>query len=91
MQVAEKIRARIAATPLATLHVTVSLGVANALHSRVTSTSDLFHAADQALYRAKANGRNRTEMERRRELRAFTEVPVERRTSSRRLVDCSAG
>jgi two-component system, cell cycle response regulator len=91
MQVAEKIRALIAATPVATLDVTVSLGVANALHSRVTNTSELFHAADQALYRAKAHGRNRTEMERRRELRAFTPVPVERRASPRRLLDCSAG
>jgi two-component system cell cycle response regulator len=91
MQVAEKIRAGIAATPVATLDTTVSLGVANALHSNARNTSELFHAADQALYRAKANGRNRTEMERRRELRAFTPVPVERRTSPRRLVDCSAG
>jgi diguanylate cyclase (GGDEF)-like protein len=91
MQVAEKIRARIAATPVATLNTTVSLGVANALHSNARNTSELFHAADQALYRAKANGRNRTEMERRRELRAFTPVPVERRASPRRLVDCSAG
>ncbi|HEX8254409.1 MAG TPA: diguanylate cyclase [Thermoanaerobaculia bacterium] len=65
MQFAEKIRARIATTQVADLDVTVSLGVANALHSRVTSTAVLFHAADQALYRAKANGRNRTEMERR--------------------------
>jgi two-component system cell cycle response regulator len=92
MQVAEKIRARIATTPVAGQDMTVSLGVANALHSRVTNTSDLFHAADQALYRAKANGRNRTEMERRRELRAFTEVPVERRTTSpRRFANCPAG
>jgi len=67
MQFAEKIRAHIAATLIAELHVTVSLGVANAMHSRVTSTHELFDAADQALYRAKANGRNRTEMERRRE------------------------
>ena len=91
MQVAEKIRARIAATPVATLDVTVSLGVANALHSSVRNTPELYHAADQALYRAKANGRNRTEMERRRELRAFTPVPVERRASPRRLMDCSSG
>jgi diguanylate cyclase (GGDEF)-like protein len=79
MQAAEKIRAIVAATPIEHLDVTVSLGVANALHSRVTGTSELFHAADQALYRAKANGRNRTEMERRTELRAFPKVPVERR------------
>ncbi len=90
MQVAEKIRARIATTPVATLAVTVSLGVANALHSNARNTAELYHAADQALYRAKANGRNRTEMERRRELRAFTPVPVERRASPRRLMDCSA-
>ena len=90
MQVAEKIRARIATTPVATLDVTVSLGVANALHSNARNTAELYHAADQALYRAKANGRNRTEMERRRELRAFTPVPVERRASARRLMDCSA-
>jgi two-component system, cell cycle response regulator len=66
MQFAEKIRSRIAATPVAGLDVTVSLGVANALHSKVRNTAELFHAADQALYRAKSNGRNRTEMERRR-------------------------
>jgi two-component system, cell cycle response regulator len=66
MQFAEKIRARIATTPVAGLDVTVSLGVANAMHSKVRNTAELFHAADQALYRAKANGRNRTEMERRK-------------------------
>ena len=66
MQFAEKIRARIATTRVAGLDVTVSLGVANAMHSKVRNTSELFHAADQALYRAKANGRNRTEMERRK-------------------------
>ncbi len=69
MQFAEKIRAHIASQTIAGLHVTVSLGVANAMHSRVTGTQELFDAADQALYRAKANGRNRTEMERRREPR----------------------
>ncbi len=83
MQVAEKIRSRIAATPVDGLDVTVSLGVANALHSRVTQPAELYEAADQALYRAKSNGRNRTEMERRRELRAFGNVPFERRGADR--------
>ena len=90
MQAAEKIRSRIAATPVADFDVTVSLGVANALHSRVTNTAELFQAADQALYRAKANGRNRTEMERRQELRAFGDVPVERRSSRRGLAGVAA-
>lgn len=82
MQFAEKIRAHIAATPIAELHVSVSLGVANALHSRVTTTQELFNAADQALYRAKANGRNRTEMERRREPRREVWTRAEREVSA---------
>jgi two-component system, cell cycle response regulator len=82
MQFAEKIRAHIAATPIAGLYVTVSLGVANALHSRVTTTTDLFDAADQALYRAKSNGRNRTEMERRREPRREVWSRAEREVSA---------
>lgn len=90
MQVAEKIRARIASTPIASLDVTVSLGVANGLHSQVTTTAELYHAADQALYRAKANGRNRTEMERRRDLRAVSPAPLERRTPRRQIMDYSA-
>ena len=84
MQFAEKIRARIATTPVAGLDVTVSLGVANAMHSKVRNTAELFHAADQALYRAKANGRNRTEMERRK-------VPErEPWTRAQRQVVCAA-
>ncbi|HEY0158619.1 MAG TPA: diguanylate cyclase [Thermoanaerobaculia bacterium] len=81
MQFAEKIRSRIAVTPVAGLHLTVSLGVANALHSRVRNTAELFHAADQALYRAKANGRNRTEMERRRVPEREPWTMVQRRVS----------
>lgn len=68
MQFGEKLRCNIAITPVATGPVTISLGVANMPHSRVASFAELFRAADQALYRAKANGRNRVEMERRRDL-----------------------
>jgi two-component system cell cycle response regulator len=67
---AEKIRATIAAatirTEAFTHQVTVSIGLANVPHSAVTTPHALFNAADQALYRAKARGRNRIECERRK-------------------------
>jgi len=67
---AEKIRSTIMnstiRTEAATHKVTVSIGVANVPHSSVTSAQELFNAADQALYRAKARGRNRIESERRK-------------------------
>ena len=69
MQFGEKLRCNIAIAQTATGPITVSIGVANLPHSRVPTRADLFHAADQALYRAKANGRNRVEMERRRDIR----------------------
>lgn len=69
MQFCEKIRASIASEPIDGQRVTVSFGVANVPHSRVPTHLELFAAADAALYRAKNNGRNRVEMERRREFR----------------------
>jgi diguanylate cyclase (GGDEF)-like protein len=42
---------------------TVSAGIATA-PPWALSQSDLFHAADRALYQAKANGRNRVELAR---------------------------
>ena len=67
---AEKIRSTIAGatirTEAAAHKVTVSIGVANVPHSLVTTPQSLFDAADQALYRAKARGRNRIESERRK-------------------------
>jgi two-component system, cell cycle response regulator len=68
MQFGEKLRCNIAIAPFSTGPVTISIGIANMPHSRVISSAELFRAADQALYRAKANGRNRVEMERRRDL-----------------------
>jgi diguanylate cyclase (GGDEF)-like protein len=74
MQFGEKLRCNIAIAQTATGSITVSIGVANMPHSRIATRADLFHAADQALYRAKANGRNRVEMERRRDLRDHPRV-----------------
>ena len=42
-----------------TLHLTASIGVAAFPSSGLESVEDFFAAADQALYRAKAEGRNR--------------------------------
>lgn len=68
---AEKIRQLIEKTPLRTqagpLNVTISLGVASVPQSRIHSARELIVAADRALYRAKANGRNQVQAERRRE------------------------
>jgi diguanylate cyclase (GGDEF)-like protein len=79
---AEKIRHMIETTPLETqqgpLNVTVSLGVASVPHSRIRSAKELIVAADKALYRAKRNGRNQVQAERRREGLARTpRVPTE--------------
>jgi len=85
MQFAEKIRAAIASEPIGNRRMTVSLGIANVPHSRVEDAAELFRAADKALYRAKANGRNRAEMERRHDLRErpalFARQGVERQSA----------
>ena len=85
MQFAEKIRAAIASAPIAHRRMTVSLGIANVPHSRVEDATELFRAADKALYRAKSNGRNRAEMERRRDLRerpaSFARQSADRQTA----------
>jgi diguanylate cyclase (GGDEF)-like protein len=79
---AEKIRHMIESTPLETqqgaLNVTISLGVASVPHSRIHSAKELIVAADKALYRAKRNGRNQVQAERRRDgLTRTPRVPTE--------------
>ncbi|HUP59946.1 MAG TPA: diguanylate cyclase [Thermoanaerobaculia bacterium] len=68
---AEKIRALVESTPLETqagqIRATVSIGVASVPHSRIESAKQLIIAADKSLYRAKKNGRNQVQAERRQE------------------------
>jgi two-component system cell cycle response regulator len=85
VQFAEKLRLAIATNPLSVggspLGVTISLGVASIPHSRFENPEALLRAADQALYRAKKNGRNRVDMERRRERPTGTATFVAPRSS----------
>jgi two-component system cell cycle response regulator len=73
VQVAEKLRSSVAAS-IVTIggvdhHVTVSVGVACSSYSRLRDTQEVYRAADAALYRAKENGRNRVDVERRTAVR----------------------
>ena len=78
----EKLRAAVASVPVPiaggeALPVTVSIGTASLAHTQFVSPSEMIAAADQALYRAKRNGRNRVEAERRRSQRAAGVVSPE--------------
>ncbi|HEX2061303.1 MAG TPA: diguanylate cyclase [Thermoanaerobaculia bacterium] len=68
---AEKLRGLVESHPMETqigpLPITVSIGVASVPHSRIHSAKELVVAADKALYRAKKNGRNQVQAERRRD------------------------
>ncbi|HEX6837347.1 MAG TPA: GGDEF domain-containing protein, partial [Polyangia bacterium] len=61
--VAERIRAAIAGYDFGGLHITASLGVAGWTEAGVTDPERLVERADAALYRAKAAGKNRVEID----------------------------
>jgi diguanylate cyclase (GGDEF)-like protein len=78
---AEKIRHLVESNPMQTqvgpVTATISLGVASVPHSRIHSAKELIIAADKALYRAKKNGRNQVQAEKRREgLSRTTRTPT---------------
>lgn len=75
---AEKIRALVEETPMQTqagpLKITVSLGVASIPHSKIHTPKEVIVAADKALYRAKRNGRNQVQAEKRRDVNRTTQA-----------------
>ena len=62
LEVAERMRAAVADTPVQTnygaVQITVSIGVASMSRDEVSSLAQFLQRADNALYRAKQNGRN---------------------------------
>ncbi len=72
---AEKIRALVEQTPVVVdqgeVRATVSIGVSSAPHPDITTPKDLIEDADDSLYRAKEEGRNRVMAERRKRERQF--------------------
>jgi two-component system cell cycle response regulator len=73
---AEKIRTLVEETPIVTqagtIAVTVSVGVGTIPHTLIHHAKELIVAADKALYRAKRNGRNQVQAERREDTNRVT-------------------
>ena len=68
---AEKIRTLVESAPIQTqagsIAVTVSIGVSTVPNSKIHSAKELIVSADKALYRAKRNGRNQVQADKRLE------------------------
>ena len=60
---AEMLRAAVAAEPIVGLDLTVSIGVAASARGTAFDWDEVFARADAALYRAKADGRDRVAVE----------------------------
>ena len=80
-QFGEKIRNAVALSTIRTGELehdlTISVGVASIPYSHVENAKELVYAADLALYRAKDNGRNCVQIERRREPTRQRAMPAE--------------
>jgi diguanylate cyclase (GGDEF)-like protein len=82
LSLAEKIRSIVEDTPIetpaGTIRVTVSIGVGTVPQSRIRTAKDLVVAADKALYRAKRNGRNQVQAEKRGDAQRMARAEGER-------------